>query len=209
MMRPMATPATGALIGTPASIIASERAAHRRHRRAAVRLEDVRHDAHGVGEVGFERHHRRERALGQGAVTDLAAAGAAHRLGLADREGREVVVEHEALPHLAVDHLDLLLVVGGAERGGDQRLGLAAREHGRAVHAGQHLGLDGDRADLVELAAVEAHVAVEDLGAQHLLLQVVQDALGLALAAGLIFRQTGDDLLLDAWPPWRSSRSCP
>ena len=42
--------------------------------------------------------HARERALGEGAVTDLATAGAAHRLGLARREGREVVVQHEALP---------------------------------------------------------------------------------------------------------------
>jgi hypothetical protein len=42
-------------------------------------------------------------------------------------------VEHEALPHLAVDHLDLLLVVGGAERDGDERLGLAAGEGARSA----------------------------------------------------------------------------
>ena len=172
-------------------------AAHRGHRRGAVALEDVRHDAHGVGEVGFGRHHRRQRALGEGAVADFATAGTAHRLGLAHRERREVVVEHEALPHLAVDHLDLLLIVGGAERGGDERLCLTAREHGGAVHAGQHLGLDADRTDLVELAAVETHAAVEDLGAQHLLLQLVQQRLGLALLVGERLGQGGDGGLLD------------
>ena len=82
------------------------------------------------------------------------------RPGLADRERREVVVQHEALVELAGDVLDLLLVVGGAERAGDQRLRLAAREHDRAVDAGQHAGLGPDRADLVELAAVEADAAV-------------------------------------------------
>ena len=49
-------------------------------------------------------------------MADLAAAGAAQELHLADRERREVVVQHEALPRLAVDRLDLLRVVGGAER---------------------------------------------------------------------------------------------
>ena len=103
-------------------------AAHRRHRRRAVRLEDVGDDADGVGELLFGGNHRRQRALGQRAVADLAAAGAAQELHFADRERREVVVEHEALPRLAVDHLDLLLIVGGAERRGHQRLGFAARE---------------------------------------------------------------------------------
>ena len=59
-------------------------------------------------------------------MADLAAAGAAQELHFADRERREVVVEHEALPRLAVDGLDLLLIVGGAERRGHERLGLAA-----------------------------------------------------------------------------------
>ena len=50
----------------------------------------------------MRRHHAAERALGEGAVTDLATARAAHRLGLAGGEGREVVVEHEALPRSPV-----------------------------------------------------------------------------------------------------------
>ena len=159
MMRPIAMPATGGLDRHAGVHQRQRAAADRRHRRGAVRLEDVGHDADRVGELVLARHHRRERALGERAVADLAAAGAAQRSGLADRERREVVVEHEALVVLAADVLDLLLVVGGAERAGDQRLRLAAREHDRAVDAREHAGLGPDRADLVELAAVEAHAA--------------------------------------------------
>ena len=157
-------------------------AAHRRHRRAAVRLEDVGHDANGVGELVLFGDDRRERALGQRAVADLAPAGAAQELHFAHRERREVVVEHEALPRLAVDHFDLLLIVGGAERRGDQRLRLAAGEDDRAVHARQDARLDPDRPDLVELAAVEADAALEHFVAQHLFLQALEDALRFALA---------------------------
>ena len=52
-------------------------AADRRHRRRAVRLEDVGDEADGVGELVVVGHDRRERALGQRAVADFAAAGAA------------------------------------------------------------------------------------------------------------------------------------
>src|SRR2546425_7839809 len=45
------------------------------------------------------------------------------------RERGEVVVEHEVAPGLALERLDLLLVGLGAERGGDQRLGLRSEEH--------------------------------------------------------------------------------
>ena len=155
MMSPIAMPATGALIGTPASIIAIEPP-------QTDAIDDEPLDSRmsdtmriGVGELLFAGDDRRERALGQRAVADLAAAGTGEAAGLADRERREVVVQHEALVELAADVLDLLLVVGGAERAGDERLRLAAREHDRAVHAGQHAGLGPDRTDLVELAAVE------------------------------------------------------
>ena len=127
MTKPIATPATGALIGTPASIIARSRRRPTPSKRSRS-IEDVGDDADRVREIGFGRHHRRERALGQSAMADLATAGAAHRLDFADRKRREVVVQHEALPHFAVDHFDLLLVVVGAERDGDERLRLTARE---------------------------------------------------------------------------------
>ncbi len=130
-------------------------------------------------------------------MSDLAAARAAQEGHLAHRERREVVVQHEALVDLAAHHLDLLLVVGGAERGGDERLRFAAGEHGRPVRARQHAHLDPDRTDLVERAAVEPHAAVEDRVAQHLLLELLEDGLRLAPALDLLFRHRPDQFLED------------
>ncbi len=119
-------PATGALIGTPASI--SEREPPH-----TVAIDDEPFDSSVsettrivYGNFSCSGMHPDEGALGEGPVADLAAAGAAHRLRLARREGREVVVEHEALPALADERVDLLLVGGRAERRGDDRLRLAA-----------------------------------------------------------------------------------
>ena len=144
LMRPIATPAQDAFIGTPASISASEPAAYRRHRGGAVRLQDLGDHAQGVGEVLVLRQQRLQRALGEGAVPDLAAAGAADHLHLARGVGREVVVQHERLGRLAghVDAVDPLLVVGGAEGDRDQGLGLAPGEQRRPVGPRQDAGLD-------------------------------------------------------------------
>ena len=210
MMRPIATPATGALIGTPASIIASEPPHTEAIEEMPFDLEDVGDDADGVGELVFGRHHRRERALGEGAVADLAAAGAAQELHFTDREGREVVVQHEALPGLALDHLDLLLVVGGAERGGDERLRLAAGEHGRAVRRGAARSVsiadrDGSRRTCgrrgARCARGSRRAAPSPAG--------LEDALGLALAGSP--RPRGARRWVRPRPcrPCRSSRACP
>ena len=64
----------------------------------------------------------------------------------------------------------------GAERRGDERLRLAAREERRAVRARQHAGVDRDRADFVRLAAVDAESGVEHLRAQLVVLDVAEDA---------------------------------
>src|SRR2546426_5391531 len=78
------------------------------------------------------------------------------------RERGEVVVEHEVAPGLALERLDLLLVGLGAERGGDQRLGLTARENRRAVGPRQVRHLDRDRPDLVDLPAIHADAPFDD-----------------------------------------------
>ena len=62
--------------------------------------------------------------------------------------------------------------------------------------AGQHAHF-ADRADLVELAAVEAHAALQHFVAEHLLLQFMEDALGAASALGLAFGDGRDQLLED------------
>ena len=71
-------------------------------------------------------------------------------------------MQHEVAVGLALQRLDLLLVGLGAERGGDQRLRLAAREERRAVGPRQVADLDGDRPDLVDLAAVDPQAALDD-----------------------------------------------
>ena len=109
--RPIEMPATGLLIGTPAAIRPSVAP-----QTLAIELEPfdsrmseitriVYGNSSGIGQ------HRLHAALGEHAVADLATAGTADRLGLADRERREVVVEHELLGVLVDQAIDALLVV--------------------------------------------------------------------------------------------------
>src|SRR5437763_14963309 len=98
-------------------------------------------------------------------MADLAALRRAHAAGLASRIGRHVVVEHEALAILAGERVDDLLVAPGAERDGDQRLRLAAREQRRAVGARQHADAAADRPYGARDAPVDARLAVEQLAA--------------------------------------------
>ena len=81
-------------------------AADRGHRRAAVRLGDLRDDAHRVREFLGRRQHGEQRALGEAAVADLAALRRADAAGLAGRVRRHVVVEHEAVAVLAHQRVD-------------------------------------------------------------------------------------------------------
>ena len=151
-------------------------AADRGHRRGAIGLGDLGDHAQRVAELLLGRQHRDQRALGQTAVADLAPLGRADAARFAGGERRHVVVEHEAVAELAHQRVDDLLVLLGAEGGGDQRLGLAAREQRRAVGARQHALADRNRPHGTGVAAVDARLAVEDLAAHDLRLQVEQDA---------------------------------
>jgi hypothetical protein len=174
LIRPMAMPATCAFSGTPASISASE-PPQTEAIDGAVRLGDLRDDAHRVAELLGRGQHGQQRALGQAAVADLAALRRTDAAGLAGGEGRHVVVEHEAVAVLALQRVDDLLVAAGAQRGHHQRLRLAAGEQRRAVGARQHAGADRDRAHGARVAAVDARLAVEDLVADDLRLEVEED----------------------------------
>jgi hypothetical protein len=74
-------------------------------------------------------------------------------------------VQHEGLLVGALERVDELLVLAGAERGDHQRLGLAAGEQRRAVGARQDADLGDDRADRLQVAAVDALARVEDVAA--------------------------------------------
>ena len=88
------------------------------------------------------------------AVADLATTYAALRLSLTRREGREVVVEQEALVALVQYVIDHLFVKACAERSRSQGLRFATREDGRAVRHRQRAGFAPDGADLGRLATI-------------------------------------------------------
>ena len=136
-------PATGRASGTPASISDSEAPQTVAIDDEPFELGDLRDDADRVGEGFLGRQHRPHRAPGELAVADLAPAGRPHAAGLAGRVRREVVVQHEVLAVLAFERVDDLLVLAGAERGDDERLGLAAGEQRRAMGARQDADLGG------------------------------------------------------------------
>src|SRR5262245_44327914 len=127
-------------------------------------------------------------------MADLATARAPQERDFADRKRREVVVEHEALPGLAFEALDLLGIFGGAERTGDQRLRLAAGEDGGAVRTGEDAGLDPDGPYLIEGTTIETHPMLQDLVAQHFFLEVLEDLLRFDLALDFAFGQCRDQL---------------
>ena len=177
----MAMPAVGAFSGTPASISASEVPQTVAIDEEPFELGDLRDDAQRVGELRGGRQHRTDGAPGELAVADFAAAGRTHAAGLADGIGREVVVEQEALLVGALERVDVLLVLAGAERGDDQRLRLAAREQRRAMGARQHADFGDDRAHGLHVAAVDADAGVENVPAHDLGLQLLEDLADLLL----------------------------
>src|SRR6185503_16889464 len=130
-------------------------------------------------------------------VADFAAAWARHAADFADRERREVVMQHEALPGFPFEAFDLLCIVGSAERAGDQRLRFAASEDGGAVGARQYAGFDPDRAHLVELAAVEADAVRQDFLAQDFLFEVLEYVLRVGAARSVVFGVSRKQILLN------------
>ena len=153
-------------------------------RGGAVGADDLRHHADGVGELLHGGDHGQQSALGQGAVTDLAAAGGTGGLGLADRVAGEVVVVHIALLGLFPDGVQLLVGGQGVQGSDGEDLGLAAGEQAGAVDPGQHADLGAKRTDLVLLAAVHA-VALQQPGLDDLLLELVGDLLQVLVHIGM------------------------
>ena len=116
LTRPIEMPATGSVIGTPASISPSVPP-----QTVAIELEPLDSRMSETTRIVYGKlvgigHDRLDAALGQRAVADLAPAGAADRPHSPTRERREVVVEHELLAVLVDQAVDALLVAAGAER---------------------------------------------------------------------------------------------
>src|SRR4051812_15442843 len=110
-------------------------------------------------------------------MPDLAPARTPHELHFADRERREVVVQHETPIRLAFDGLDFLLIVRRSQGDSNECLRLAACEYGRPVGTRQHSDFGPDGTNLIELATVQADAAFEDLVAKNFFFQLFEDGL--------------------------------
>src|SRR5207253_5653323 len=150
--------------------------AYRGHRRGTIRFENVGDDANRIRPGILTRYDRQQRALGESAVTDFAASGAAQKSDFTDREGREVVVHHEALVRLAFEGVQALDVVTGPECSRYQRLRLSAREHRRTMGSRENARFDPDVPDRIELAFVRTLPLVQNLIAEDSFLQPFEDA---------------------------------
>src|SRR6185436_6346830 len=139
-----------------------------------VRFCDFRDDADRIRELIRRRQHRMNGAPGKLAMADLTAARAAEAAGLADREGREVIVKHEGLFVGAFKRVDILLVLARAQRGDDQRLRLATREQRRAMRARQYGSFADDRPHRYEIAPVDAMAGIENGVANDVLLEMLE-----------------------------------
>ena len=91
--------------------------------------------------------------------------GAAQRAHFADGVGREVVEVHVLLLLVHFQVVHDLRFAGRAQRQARQHLRLTAREQAGAVYAGQQADFAGNRANLVQLAAVGANAFFDDEGA--------------------------------------------
>ena len=126
-------PATGALIGTPASISDSVEP-----QTDAIDVEPFDASTSETTRIVYGHsvdvgQHRHERPLGERTVADLAALRRADPAGLTGRERREVVVVHVALAVVDADRVEHLLHARHAERGDAEHLGLAPLEEAGAV----------------------------------------------------------------------------
>ena len=117
------------------------------------------------------RDDGKQRALGEGTVTDLTALRRTHSTRLARGERREVVVVHVALLLVERDRVEHLLHAGHAEREDRQDLRLAPLEEAGAVRGRDDADLGAQRADVGGTAPVDAHTLVDDVAARHFLLQ--------------------------------------
>ena len=84
-------------------------------------------------------------------------------------------MQQEAFLVHAGQAVDILFVFAGTERGDNDRLGLAAGEQGRTVRARQDADLRHDRANGRQVTAVDTALGVENVPANDLRLQVLED----------------------------------
>ena len=111
-------------------------------------------------------------------MADLAAPGSPEEADLADRKGREIVVQQEFfLGFIAVQVIQPLGIVLGPQGHGRKRLGFAAGEYRRAVDTGQDAQFNGNGPDLVKSAVVGSLLVLQQGLAEDLGLHLFKGAL--------------------------------
>ena len=156
LTNPIAMPATGAVSGTPASMSAMEAP-------QMLAIDDEPLDSR-MSDTTRTVYGNTSRAGITASIARWASApwpisrrpGVPKRFDLARGERGEVVVEHEAAEDVALERLQLLLVILGAERRRHERLRLAPGKERGAVDARQIADLGPDGAYLGHPAAVQA-----------------------------------------------------
>ena len=187
----------GRLDGHAAVHERQRRGADRRHRGRAVGGQDLGDEAERVGPLLHVGDHRQQGALGEQAVADLAALGAAHAAGLAVGVRRHVVVVHVALLLLRPEVVQELVHLRHAEGEDVEHLGLAPLEQAGAVGGVEDADLGGDRAEVRRATTVDADALVDDARADDLLEHRLDGAADLLLAAGELVGQLGADGVLE------------
>ena len=107
-------------------------------------------------------------------MTNLTTARRANATRFTDRIGREVVVQQEVRTIVAMQRVDDLLIVTGAQRGDNQTLCLSSGEQGRTVGARQNMGFGHDVAHLVQCTAVDTAAILHNVRPQNARFQLFQ-----------------------------------
>ena len=97
------------------------------------------------------------------AMADFTTAGRTHTAGFTDAVGREVVMQQEVFLVGAFQRVDELFVIGGAERGHNQRLCFTAGEQGRTMGAGQNADFGDNRTHGFDIAAIDTDTGVQNV----------------------------------------------
>ena len=168
------------------------RPANRCHGGRTVGTENFGNDARRVGEV--LRHGAIDGAFGESAVADFAATSGAVAADFASGEGREVVVEDEALlGGTTRDHIVFLFVTRRAKCRDDKSLCVATLEEGGTVNARQNADFAGNRADFVDFTTILTETVFQNIGADGLFQHDLPDEIevgGRAVFGGEFFRQS-------------------
>ncbi len=99
-------------------------------------------------------------------------------------------MQQEFLEFHSLHVVHTLLVHRGAERHSDQGLCFPAGKKGAAVGPGQHSDVTGDRTDSRHVAAVDAHLVLDDHAAHHALFNLADQSGDLPFTFRELFGQS-------------------